>query len=192
MPRNKAVKIKVIYAMGNPIFLYRGMDKTGYESDEILNKVLENNGKYFFKMDLFLDYLKHTSKTDILLAFEYLFLKLIDNEFFARHETDRNIVQTYTIDNLNNPFSLNTPKPTYISEYINIIGQLFLAGYIDFGSYRDEDRNKIDYPTNLSYYKEDKYQAWIHFRDNFFYQEKFIRDLDDDVIVDGYSTMFSD
>ncbi|HHD0202806.1 TPA: hypothetical protein ACOSZU_001919, partial [Campylobacter jejuni] len=68
---------------------------------------------------------------------------------------------------------------TYISEYINILGQLFLAGYIDFGSYCDEDRNKIDYPSNLSYYKEDKYQAWIYFRDNFFYKERFIRELDD-------------
>ncbi|HED6843486.1 TPA: hypothetical protein R5131_001882, partial [Campylobacter coli] len=80
---------------------------------------------------------------------------------------------------ISSPFSLNTPKPTYISEYISVLGQLFLAGYIDFGSYCDEDRNKIDYPSNLSYYKEDKYQAWVHFRDNFFYKERFIRELDD-------------
>ncbi|HFU2592606.1 TPA: hypothetical protein ACH5KV_001920, partial [Campylobacter jejuni] len=131
------------------------------------------------------------TKTDILLAFEYLLLKLIDDEFFARHEIDANIIQFYNIDSLNNTPSLNTPKPTYISEYINVLGQLFLAGYIDFGSYCDEDRNKIDYPSNLSYYKEDKYQAWIYFRDNFFYKERFERNLNDDIIVDGCSTMFS-
>ena len=63
----------------------------------------------------------------------------------------------------------NDPNPTYISEYINIVGQLFLAGYIDFGTnYDNNDHSKIDYPTNLSYYKEDKYEAWRHFRDNFF------------------------
>ena len=73
---------------------------------------------------------------------------------------------------------LDSPKPTYISEYINIIGQLFLAGYIDFLCEWDDDRERIDYPTNLSYYKEDKYQAWIYFRDNFFYKERFLRKYD--------------
>ncbi|EOD6367812.1 hypothetical protein ACJ1H3_001801, partial [Campylobacter jejuni] len=171
-------RIKVIYAMGNPIFSYKEKDDIGYKSYENLSKVL-NNKPYFSEMDLLLEYLRYTTKTDILLAFEYLLLKLIDDEFFARHEIDANIIQFYNIDSLNNTPSLNTPKPTYISEYINILGQLFLAGYIDFGSYCDEDRNKIDYPSNLSYYKEDKYQAWIYFRDNFFYKERFIRELDD-------------
>ncbi|TLD80015.1 hypothetical protein LS70_009490, partial [Helicobacter sp. MIT 11-5569] len=84
---------------------------------------------------------------------------------------------------------------TYISEYINVIGQLFLAGYIDFGSYcDDEDRSKIDYPTNLSYYKEDKYQAWIYFRDNYFYANRFNRDLCDPDTIDeeGYSLILGD
>ncbi|ECP9364171.1 hypothetical protein ACIT2J_001920, partial [Campylobacter jejuni] len=183
-------RIKVIYAMGNPIFSYKEKDDIGYKSYENLSKVL-NNKPYFSEMDLLLEYLRYTTKTDILLAFEYLLLKLIDDEFFARHEIDANIIQFYNIDSLNNTPSLNTPKPTYISEYINVLGQLFLAGYIDFGSYCDEDRNKIDYPSNLSYYKEDKYQAWIYFRDNFFYKERFERNLNDDIIVDGCSTMFS-
>ncbi|RTH64031.1 hypothetical protein C3I21_08940, partial [Campylobacter jejuni] len=137
-------RIKVIYAMGNPIFSYKEKDDIGYKSYENLSKVL-NNKPYFSEMDLLLEYLRYTTKTDILLAFEYLLLKLIDDEFFARHEIDANIIQFYNIDSLNNTPSLNTPKPTYISEYINILGQLFLAGYIDFGSYCDEDRNKIDY-----------------------------------------------
>nr|WP_244916675.1 hypothetical protein [Helicobacter fennelliae] len=72
---------------------------------------------------------------------------------------------------------LRSLKPTYISEYINIIGQLFLAGYIDFLCKWDNS-DRIDYATNLSYYKEDKYQAWIYFRDNFFYEERFLRKYD--------------
>ncbi|PZT48215.1 hypothetical protein B6S12_05190 [Helicobacter valdiviensis] len=176
-------RIKVIYAMGNPIFSYKEKDDIGYKSDENLSEAL-NNKQYFSEMDLLLEYLRYTTKTDILLAFEYLLLKLIDDEFFARHEVDANIIQFYNIDSLNNTLSLNTPKPTYISEYINILGQLFLAGYIDFGSYYDnDDRDKIDYPTNLSYYKEDKYQAWIYFRDNFFYTNAFLKSDEDDILI---------
>ena len=105
----------------------------------------------------------------------------------------------------------------YISEYSNILGQLFLGDYIDFGSYYDnDDREKIDYPTNLSYYKEDKYQAWIYFRDNFFYTGEYNKGCEDDILIYngkeyseqdcptyfntetnnrtycGYSTMYSD
>ncbi|EEQ63651.1 hypothetical protein HPMG_01108 [Helicobacter pullorum MIT 98-5489] len=183
-------KLKVIYAMGNPIFFYKeANNKIGYSYNEILDKTL-NGYTYCFEMDLLLNYLQHATKTDILLAFKYVFLKIVDNEFFARHELDSNIVQKYYSDTLGNDFFPNTPNPTYISEYINVVGQLFLAGYIDFGSYCDDnDRDKIDYPTNLSYYKEDKYQAWIYFRDNYFYANRFNRDLDepDSTDEEGYS-----
>ncbi|ECL1094490.1 hypothetical protein IO348_001816, partial [Campylobacter jejuni] len=94
-------RIKVIYAMGNPIFSYKEKDDIGYKSYENLSKVL-NNKPYFSEMDLLLEYLRYTTKTDILLAFEYLLLKLIDDEFFARHEIDANIIQFYNIDSLNN------------------------------------------------------------------------------------------
>ncbi len=122
-----------------------------------------------------------------------------DKKWLSFFYNDEEImIWTHHIDNLDDNLSPNPPKPTYISEYINIIGQLFLAGYIDFGTYCDnEDSNKIDYPTNLSYYKEDKYQeenllshqkedkyqAWIYFRDNFFYAKRFNRDLDDDIMI---------
>ncbi|MGJ0159219.1 hypothetical protein ACP0SI_09220 [Campylobacter coli] len=79
----------------------------------------------------------------------------------------------------------NSIKPNYNSEYVNIIGQLFLAGYIDFGiNPRSEDKyTRTDYPTNLSYYKEDKYQAWIYFRDNFFYTNTFLKSDEDDILI---------
>ncbi|TLD79729.1 hypothetical protein LS70_009690, partial [Helicobacter sp. MIT 11-5569] len=137
-------KLKVIYGLGYPIFLYKHSSGTGYSNDEALSKFCNNDKGQYFEMDLFLDYLKHTTKTDILLSFEYLFLGLIDDEFFARNEVDSITIQVYCIDNLDDNLSPNPPRPTYISEYINVIGQLFLAGYIDFGSYcDDEDRSKI-------------------------------------------------
>ncbi|HGH3987024.1 TPA: hypothetical protein ACJISN_001695 [Campylobacter coli] len=126
------------------------------------------------------------TKMDILELFEYYILFICGKSMGAsRWECNNSILLgTCNIDNLSNPFSLNTPKPTYISEYINILGRLFLAGYIDFGSYCDEeDRNKIDYPSNLSYYKEDKYQAWIYFRDNFFYTDAFSKGYYDDILI---------
>ncbi|EDO7513831.1 hypothetical protein GJ380_10015, partial [Campylobacter coli] len=99
-------------------------------------------------------------KVGILELFEYYILLICGKSMGVSRWECNNLIllDTYSIDNISSPFYLNTPKPTYISEYINVLGQLFLAGYIDFGSYCDEeDRNKIDYPSNLSYYKEDKY-----------------------------------
>ena len=137
------------------------------------------------------------NKTDILEFFEYYFLLICGESMgISRWELDTlMLIDTYNIDKLDDTLSLNTPNPTYISEYINVIGQLFLAGYIDFGSYCDnDDSDKIDYPTNLSYYKEDKYQAWIHFRDNYFYISRFNRDLDEPETTDenGYSLILDD
>ena len=137
------------------------------------------------------------NKVNVLEFFEYYFLLICGKSIgISRWELDTlMLIDAYRIDHLDDTLSPNPPKPTYISEYINIVGQLFLAGYIDFGSYYDnEDRDKIDYPTNLSYYKEDKYQAWIYFRDNFFYANKFNRDLDEERIADedGYCLLLED
>ena len=114
----------------------------------------------FWEMELFLQ-IPNLTKVDILEYFEYrVFCNTTPK---GRVECDFNLVPMSYLDS-NNEIIENDSKPSYISEHINIIGQLFLAGYIDFGSYYDnDDREKIDYPTNLSYYKEDKYQAWIHF-----------------------------
>ncbi|PZT47284.1 hypothetical protein B6S12_09905 [Helicobacter valdiviensis] len=123
------------------------------------------------------------TKVDILELFEYYILFICGKSMgISRWECNNLILLNADTDS--NFFSLNTPKSTYISEYINILGQLFLAGYIDFGSYYDnDDRDKIDYPTNLSYYKEDKYQAWIYFRDNFFYTNAFLKSDEDDILI---------
>ncbi len=167
-----------------------------YDDDEWFKKFVVKLGydKYSYDQSDLLIFLRipNITKADILELFEFLALSMF---WASRIEADEIMIWTYYIDNLDDTLSPNPSKPTYISEYINIIGQLFLAGYIDFGSYYDnEDRDKIDYPTNLSYYKEDKYQAWIYFRDNFFYANKFNRDLDEERIADedGYCLLLED
>ncbi|OBV29572.1 hypothetical protein BKN38_04000 [Helicobacter sp. CLO-3] len=127
--------------------------------------------------ELFLQ-IPNITKADILEYFENNFLGTIMGDscefsdvrfplFFAKSENLANSIQ-----------------PNYNSENVSIIGQLFLAGYIDFGSYYDDkDRDRIDYPTNLSYWKEDKYQAWIYFRDNFFYKNAFGKNCDEDILI---------
>ena len=141
----------------------------------------------FWEMELFLQ-IPNLTKVDILEYFEYrVFCNTTPK---GRVECDFNLVPMSYLDS-NNEIIENDSKPSYISEHINIIGQLFLAGYIDFGSYYDnDDREKIDYPTNLSCYKEDKYQAWIYFRDSFFYTDAYYRDIID--LREKYPNMSDD
>ncbi|ECQ8762690.1 hypothetical protein F0G23_09400, partial [Campylobacter jejuni] len=118
-------------------------------------------------------------KTDILEYFEDHFLGSIFEDACEFNDLDCPLFYTED-ENLKNSI-----KPNYNSEYVSIIGQLFLAGYIDFGiTPRSEDKyTRTDYPTNLSYYKEDKYQAWIYFRDNFFYTNAFLKGYYDDILI---------
>ena len=133
-------------------------------------------GKYdeFWEMQLFLQ-IPNLTKADILEYFEYLALERI-----LSGECDVGFVPMSYLDSKNEIME-NDPNPTYISEYINIVGQLFLAGYIDFGLYCDDDEEEI----LLSKQKPDKYQSWIHFRDNFFYANRFCRELDEPEIKDS-------
>ena len=101
---------------------------------------------------------------------EYYFINTI--AYFARHEIRD--MMPYLSENESN-YDIDSPNPTYISEYIGIVGNLFLAGYIDFLCDWDDEYKQTDYPTNLSYYGNSKYEAWVYFRDNFFYKKKFSR-----------------
>ena len=127
-------------------------------------------GKYdeFWEMQLFLQ-IPNITKTDILEYFEYIAL----GYSIGRIECDSLFVPMHYLY-LNNEIADNDPNPTYISEYINIVGQLFLAGYIDFGLCNLQDKEE-----NLLSRQKDIYQAWIHFRDNFFYTDAFSRDITD-------------
>ncbi|GAB0174040.1 hypothetical protein NHP164001_20630 [Helicobacter trogontum] len=139
----------------------------------------------FWEMQLFLQ-IPNLTKTDILEYFEYIAL----GYSIGGVECDCLYIPMSYLDSKDEVIE-NDSNPTYISEYINIVGQLFLGDYIDFGSYCDnDDRDTIDYPSNLSYYKEDKYQAWIHFKDNFFYTDAYYRDIID--LREKYPNMSDD
>lgn len=110
-------------------------------------------------------------KEDILEFFEHHILAC---SFFAPKVDSDVIIPEFFFQN--NELTASK-KPTYKSEFIAVLGQLFIAGYIDFGitisdEEDDEDFEKIDYPNNLSKYKNDRYKSWIYFRDNYFYKEE--------------------
>ena len=75
------------------------------------------------------------------------------------------------------------------------MGQLFLAGYIEFGMCGLQDKEE----NLLANQGVDKYQAWIYFRDNFFYtgayeigitdlEEKYPNMSDDDYVYSNWDT----
>lgn len=145
-------------------FFYFMVDTDIYDYDEYSNLFLK---------------IHNITKIDILEYFEYLILGYL---FFATRIASNDIIPEFFYQSKDDT---DGAKATYQSEYIDVVGQLFLAGYIDFGIFysRNENKNRVDYVTNLSHYKEDKYRAWIYFRDNYFYKEKaYDRDLDKDDI----------
>ena len=153
-------------------------DQVFNECDEIFEKEV---------VSVFLDAIPNATKANILELMEYYFLQSIT--MFARHESDE--MMPRLSENESN-YDIDSPEPTYISEYIGIVGNLFLAGYIDFLCDWDDDYKQTDYPTNLSYYGNSKYEAWVYFRDNFFYEKKFCRSYDEDRNnEEGYSVLYS-
>ena len=161
-------KAKIIYECNKQVFR---------ESDELFSKPT---------ISIFLKVMPHATKVVILEFMEYLFLRLIST--FARHESDE--MMPYLSENESN-YDIDSPNPTYISEYIGIVGNLFLAGCIDFLCDYDDDYKQTDYPTNLSYYGNSKYEAWVYFRDNFFYKKRFDRtDEENNNHPDWFATFY--
>ncbi|TLD79363.1 hypothetical protein LS70_009820 [Helicobacter sp. MIT 11-5569] len=127
--------------------------------------------------------ISNITKIDILEYFECLYL---DGAMENGTEVDSIFLCWYPYKELHPTLQENDPKPTYASECINLLGQLFLAGYIEFGMCGLQDKEEND----LSKQKEDKYQAWIYFRDNFFYTEAYNRDMID--LREKYPNMSDD
>ena len=151
-------------------------DQVFNECDEIFEKEV---------VSVFLDAIPNATKANILELMEYYFLQSIT--MFARHESDEMMPHLISYDN----DDIDSPEPTYISEYIGIVGNLFLAGYIDFLCDWDDEYKQTDYPTNLSYYGNSKYEAWVYFRDNFFYKKRFDRtDEENDNHPDWFATFY--
>ena len=146
-----------------------------------------------WEMKFFLN-IPHLTKVDILEYFE----NIAFGRSISGGECDTHFIPISNFD-LNGEIlakiEANDPQPNYISEYINIVGQLFLAGYIEFGMCGLQDKEE----NLLSHQKEDKYQAWIYFRDNFFYKNAYNRDMvevrekypnmsDDEYVYSTYDT----
>ncbi|AAP76797.1 hypothetical protein [Helicobacter hepaticus] len=140
-----------------------------------------------WEMKFFLN-IPHLTKVDILEYFECYVAAFGTEEVYSAFFAD----SPYK---LNETLLANDPQPNYISEYIHIVGQLFLAGYIEFGMCGLQDKEE----NLLSNQKEDKYQAWIYFRDNFFYKNAYNRDMvevrekypnmsDDEYVYSTYDT----
>ena len=161
-------KIKMIHESGEQLFT---------EYDRLFCRPI---------IEVFLKVIPNTTKTDILELLEHCCLCMVASA--SRHESDEMIPYLISYDN----DDIDSPNPTYISEYIGIVGNLFLAGHIDFLCDWDDEYKQTDYPTNLSYYGNSKYEAWVYFRDNFFYKKKFSRSYDEDRNnEEGYSVLYS-
>ena len=150
-------------------------DTQGYlflELPDEICKLMKNYQKtpYDLEFELFLQ-IPNLTKVDILEYFEESILDLATGYSGNGIELD-SLFFEFLFDSTNVTAG-NSANPTYISEYINIVGQLFLAGYIDFGLCGLQDKEE-----NLLSRQRDKYQAWIHFRDNFFYTDAFYRDYE--------------
>ena len=166
-------KTKIIYKMGEQVFQ---VDNYSSKYD-----LFER-----YTIDTFLKIIPNTLKSSILELMEYYFLQSIT--MFARHESDE--MMPRLSENESN-YDIDSPNPTYISEYMGIVGNLFLVGYIDFLCDWDDEYKQTDYPTNLSYYGNSKYEAWVYFRDNFFYKKRFDRtDEENDNHPDWFATFY--
>ena len=143
-------------------------------SEEIYNTIKANQKTHYdVEFELFLQ-IPNLTKIDVLEHFEETILKLSTGYFGNDAIELDSMFFTYLLDN-KNVIKNNSANPTYISEYIDVIGQLFLAGYIDFGMCGLQDKEE----NLLSNQGTDKYQAWIHFRDNFFYTDAYYIDTID-------------
>ncbi|TLD84377.1 hypothetical protein [Helicobacter sp. MIT 05-5294] len=161
-------RLKLIYGIGHQVF--SKPQGIGYDRDEIVEEDL---------LGCFLAINPQATKTDILELFEYMLMCMICDK--ESHESDEIFwfPLAHRICYQTMRFELNKPMPSFESAYFEILGELFLADYVDFIA----EESQI---THLSKQKEDKYQAWIYFRDNFLYQGAFYRDDEEDIfIVDG-------
>ncbi|RAX57030.1 hypothetical protein CCZ01_07635 [Helicobacter monodelphidis] len=123
-----------------------------------IDKIIANNlGDEALDIKILLTY-PHITKIDILEYFEYYALSEagldyeIDEAFLGRYDI-------YPLDNLSKELCENDPRPSYASEYIGVIGELFLGEMIDF-ELKDEERS-LFYAFNSSF------EAWRYFRDKF-------------------------
>ena len=137
--------------------------------DEIVKKIGYDVYHSNWEMQLFLQ-IPNLTKVDILEYFEHFIMDFALNG-------DGEVDSIFMV--INKGLAINSPNPTYISEYINVVGQLFLVGYIEFGMCGLQDKEE----NLLSKQKPDKYQSWIYFRNNFIYTGFFNRSPEDEIYI---------
>lgn len=125
-------------------------------------EISKNMSKYY-EFDLFLQ-IPDLKKIDILEALEILALRL---STFNNAEIDELILESYYFDLWK---GLYEKQSSYADDYIAIIGQLFLGGYIDFERC-DWLEGEECIPAILSqYHPNNQYEVWKYFRDNYIYE----------------------
>ncbi|QKF91475.1 hypothetical protein [Campylobacter sp. CCUG 57310] len=161
-------KVKIIYELGKQAFA-KPMQDYGYEY--YVNEYI---------LDWFLKLSPAVSKINILEFFEYVIFACIpDNKFYESDD-----IFWFPFSENHNYDNFNEAKPSFESDYISIIGELFLSEYVDF---YNEDSGY------LSEYKNSRYEAWKYFRDNFIYKysfENYSNELYENN-KDGYSSLLS-
>lgn len=166
--------VKFIYDVGHQVF----MKQDGYGF-----KVMYEEGCDDL-INIFLKIYPEAKKTDILELLEYVLMCIIcSGDSFQ--ESDEILWFPLSKDSKGygeNGVCFNEPIPSFEGEYIEILGQIFLAGYVDFVIEEEIGSNQYK-DAYLSNYKEDKYQAWIYFRDNYFYKYAFNKSDDEDIII---------
>lgn len=136
-----------------------------------------------YQIDVFHNYflnIPNILKQDILEYFEYSINRLFDALNTSRLDGN-DIMNSFEYFDIEVD-RLADSIPSYISEYIGVIGQLFLAGYLDF-CITDNVNSQCNLSSNLSYYNDDKYMSWVYFRNNYFYKEAFNRFDYEDIVL---------
>ena len=168
------MKVKLIYGLGYQVF----MEKDSYEFKVSYEEGWEN------LINVFLKLYPQAKKTNILELLEYVLMCVICSENRLR-ECDEILWFPLSKDSKGygkNGVCFNEPIPSFESEYISILGELFLAGYVDFVA-EEEIKEKEYKDVYLSEYKANKYEAWKYFRDNYFYKYAFQKFDDEDILI---------
>ena len=144
------MKIKLIYGLGYQVF----MEKDSYEFKVSYEEGWED------LINVFLKLYPQAKKTDILELLEYMLMYMICSENKLR-ECDEILWFPLSKDSKGygkNGACFNEPLPSFESEYISILGELFLAGYVDFVA-EEEIKEKEYKDVYLSEYKANIYEA---------------------------------
>ena len=157
--------LKLVYRCGGSLFVEIA------KSGEPIERIPKSE-----TLDWFLKLYPQARKTDILELLEYNLLGWITGltEFQEFDQVPHLPFSKYSqsYDYKTHKYLFNEPIPSFEADYFSIFGELFLCGYVDFLVEEPKD-------VYLSEYKENRYESWKYFRDNFLYAGAFDRNIED-------------